>query len=77
MFNYKLIAVITLIFLNGCGFSPEKAKLKEEPIAPEQHSNGVKQPEEGQTETAIDPDVMYMLLVAEIAGQREQYDIAL
>ena len=77
MLNYKLIAVITLIFLNGCGFSPEKAKLKEEPIAPERHSNGVKQPEEGQTETAIDPDVMYMLLVAEIAGQRGEYDVAL
>ncbi|GAB4256047.1 MAG: proteolytic complex protein LbcA [Methylomicrobium sp.] len=27
--------------------------------------------------TAIDPDIMYMLLAAEIAGQRGQYDVAL
>ncbi|MGR9116815.1 MAG: tetratricopeptide repeat protein, partial [Gammaproteobacteria bacterium] len=77
MLNYKLIAVITLIFLNGCGFSPEKVKIKEEAIETESQSEGVKQVQNEEMATAIDPDVMYMLLVAEIAGQREQYDVAL
>ena len=77
MLNYKLIAVITLIFLNGCGFSPEKARLKEEPVGAVSQANGEKQPEKDDRETAIDPDVMYLLMMAEIAGQREQYDIAL
>jgi tetratricopeptide (TPR) repeat protein len=29
-----------------------------------------------ELKTAIDPDVMFMLLTAEIAGQRQQYDVA-
>ena len=33
--------------------------------------------QEKEAKTSIDPDVMFMLLVAEIAGQREQYDVAL
>jgi tetratricopeptide (TPR) repeat protein len=30
-----------------------------------------------EAKTDIDPDVMFMLLTAEIAGQREQYDVAM
>ena len=79
MLNYKLIAVITLIFLSGCGVSPEREKIKDESLESGRHTNGVKQsqPEQAEVETAIDPDVMYMLMAAEIAGQREQYDVAL
>lgn len=69
MSNYKLIAVISLIFLGGCTSLPEKQnniKVLNETLK-----------ETEEVETAIDPDVMYMLLAAELAGQREQYDIAL
>lgn len=77
MLNYKLIAVITLIFLVGCSVSPEKVKSMGGSDESGQLSEGEQQTEKKQKETAIDPDVMYMLMMAEIAGQREQYDVAL
>nr|WP_305906354.1 tetratricopeptide repeat protein [Methylomarinum sp. Ch1-1]MDP4519033.1 tetratricopeptide repeat protein [Methylomarinum sp. Ch1-1] len=33
--------------------------------------------EEAERETAIDPKVLYLLMAAELAGQRNQYDVAL
>ncbi len=77
MLNYKLIVVVALVFLGGCVVSPKQAAIKNEVVPSESQTKAAEQPESSPVETAIDPDVMYMLLVAEIAGQRERYDIAL
>lgn len=75
--NYKLIAVVAFIFLSGCGVTPEKAKTEHEPVVLESSVKKETTPAPAEKATVIDPDVMYMLLVAEIAGQRQQYDVAL
>ncbi|MDT8407822.1 MAG: tetratricopeptide repeat protein [Methylococcales bacterium] len=71
--NRNLIVVVSLLLLSACASVPElRGKTESD------GSLGVLTPmPDGLPNTEIDPAVMYMLLVAEIAGQREQYDIAL
>lgn len=72
----RVFSVAVLVLLNSCAGSPDKT------------SDSIKSPtakvadmkekaRQKEAKTAIDPDVMFMLLAAEIAGQREQYDVAL
>lgn len=77
MSNYKLIAVIALVFLSGCGSSQERGRAMDELDESSQSSYGKQGAASEEPQTAIEPDVMYMLLAAEIAGQRGQYDVAL
>ncbi len=72
----KIFALTGLVFVSGCtlispemgqGDSIDEAKISDQPAVEEQ----------AEVETAIAPDVLYMLLVAELAGQRKQYDIAM
>jgi tetratricopeptide (TPR) repeat protein len=69
--------VIILVFLNGCASSPEKPSAQEEVVEPVKITEPKKKTEQSEVKTAIDPDVMYMLMAAELAGQRGQYAIAL
>ncbi|MDO8938169.1 MAG: tetratricopeptide repeat protein [Methylicorpusculum sp.] len=69
----KLLAVLMLVYLNGCSSLSEKNGTDLEAAV---GGDGIT-PEVDASKTAIDPDVMYMLLAAEIAGQREQFDVAL
>lgn len=75
LFVFRLFCVITLGFLYGCATSPEKTQQTEtlpaKSISPKQQSK----PKD--VKTSIDPDVLFMLLTAELAGQRGQYGIAL
>lgn len=72
---FKFFTIITLVFLGGCASSPEKgtdaAVLSTK--ANELKGKGLADADK----TSIEPDVMFMLLTAEIAGQRGQYDVAL
>jgi tetratricopeptide (TPR) repeat protein len=74
---FRLLSVITLVLLNSCADSPAK------PSQPEGKGGSVKiaetkeKAQQKEQKTSIDPDVLFMLLTAEIAGQRGQYDIAL
>lgn len=77
MSNYKLIAVVALVFLSGCGSSQERGRATDGLDEYSQRSLDREIAESKVNQTAIDPDVMYMLLAAEIAGQRGQYDVAL
>lgn len=77
MSNYKLIAVIALVFLSGCGSSQERGRAMDELDEYSQSSHDEQGVESAEPITAIEPDIMYMLLAAEIAGQRGQYDVAL
>ncbi|MGZ8902377.1 MAG: tetratricopeptide repeat protein [Methylobacter sp.] len=66
-----------LVFLNGCASSPEKTSEQEELLEPVKIAEPKEKTQHSEVETAIDPDVMYMLMAAELAGQRGQYAIAL
>jgi tetratricopeptide (TPR) repeat protein len=70
----RLFSIIILVFLNGCAGFLEKPGTPDEAvkIAEPQGKN-----QQNEVKTAIDPDVLYMLLAAELAGQRGQYGIAL
>jgi len=74
---FRLFSVIILVFLNGCASSPEKPSAQEEVVEPVKITEPKKKTEQSEVKTAIDPDVMYMLMAAELAGQRGQYAIAL
>jgi tetratricopeptide (TPR) repeat protein len=69
--------VIILVFLNGCASSPEKTSAQEEVLEPVKIAEPKEKTQQSEVKTAINPDVMYMLMAAELAGQRGQYGIAL
>ncbi|WP_442498471.1 tetratricopeptide repeat protein [Methylobacter sp. sgz302048] len=77
MVIFRLISVLTLVLLNGCAGSQDKLNSQEESVEPVKMSQTKGETQSGSTKTEIDPDVMYMLLAAELAGQRGQYEIAL
>jgi tetratricopeptide (TPR) repeat protein len=74
---FKSISVAILILLNGCAISPEKPGAQEGVVEPVKIAEPKEKAQQSEVKTAIDPDVMYMLMAAELAGQRGQYAIAL
>lgn len=77
MLIYKVFSVIILVFLSGCAGSPEKKDDRELVVEPVKIVEPKKKEQHSEVKTAIDPDVMYMLIAAELAGQRGQYAVAL
>lgn len=74
MLIFRLFAVLAPILLNGCASSPEK---QQETVTPAVGPSIQKElPKRKETKTEIDEDVLFMLMSAEIAGQRGQYDLA-
>lgn len=78
MFIFRLFIVMAFVLLSGCALQQEKEK-------PQQPSGGTEQQppvtvekpvKANEVKTAINPDVLFMLLSAEIAGQRGHYDLA-
>lgn len=65
--------------LAGCASSPEKP-IEHDTQAPDDKQTVASLEEnepETETETFIEPKVLYLLLAAELAGQRRQYEVAL
>ena len=77
MLIFRLFSVITLVFLNSCADSPAKPSDSKESVAPLKIAEPKGKTQQKVEKTSIDPDVLFMLLTAELAGQRGQYDIAL
>ncbi len=77
MLIFRLFSVLILMFLNGCASSPEKSNAQKEVIEPVKIDEPKEKTQQNEVKTSIDPDVMYMLMAAELAGQRGQYAIAL
>ena len=77
MLIFRLFSVITLVLLNGCADSPAKPDTSEELAAPVKIVETKEKSQEKELKSSIDPDVLFMLLTAELAGQRGQYNIAL
>jgi len=74
---FKLLSVITLVVLNGCADSPAKPRDSKESAAPVKTVGTKEKTQQKESKASIDPEVLFTLLTAEIAGQRGQYDIAL
>jgi tetratricopeptide (TPR) repeat protein len=74
---FRLFSVLTLVLLNGCAGSPAKQNAQGEFVKPVRISQVNGEGQSSDTKTDIDPEVLYMLLTAELAGQRGQYEIAL
>ncbi|MFZ2451108.1 MAG: tetratricopeptide repeat protein [Methylovulum miyakonense] len=73
----RLPAVITLVLLYGCAGSPEKPQQPDTSPVSVKPADVKQKSKAKEAATSIDPDVLFMLLTAELAGQRGQYDIAL
>ena len=77
MLIFRLFFVSSLVLLHACASSPEPTADMGAPVAPEKIV-AVPVPKTAKKASgAIDPDVMFMLMTAELAGQRGRYDIAL
>jgi tetratricopeptide (TPR) repeat protein len=74
---FRLFSVITLVLLNSCADSPAKPGQPEGTAAAVKIAEPKEKAKAKEDKTSIDPDVLFMLLTAELAGQRGQYDIAL
>ena len=77
MLIFRLFSVITLILLSSCADSPAKPSQPEGVVAPIKKAEIKSKAQQKEEKTSIDPDVLFMLLTAELAGQRGQYNIAL
>ncbi len=71
----RWVGIVSVFIIAGCAGTPVKPTreqlkpvaetLEKEPVSKVRH------------ETSIDPNVLYLLMTAEIAGQRNQYNVAL
>lgn len=78
MSTFRLFPVLALILLYGCATSQQQVvapNAAEKTVGLATKSLGKKPQQESKSN--IDPDVLFMLMTAEIAGQRGQYDVAM
>ncbi|PPD32398.1 MAG: hypothetical protein CTY19_11410 [Methylomonas sp.] len=68
----KWIGIAIIFLLSGCAVSPETASETESKMTPQEALTP-----RVNTNTVIDEEVLYLLMAAEMAGQRSQYDLAL
>ena len=68
----KWISIAMIVTLSGCAVAPESTEDAEVEISPQQ----ALAPRVNRN-TVIDEEVLYLLMAAELAGQRNQYDLAL
>ena len=77
MVIFRVFSAITLVLLSSCAdfagkaAQPEVADVSVKVVKPKEKS--LQKPEKSD----IDPDVLFMLMTAELAGQRGQYEIAI
>ena len=77
MLIFRLLPVLALILLNSCADSPAKPSDSKESVAPVEAIEVKEKVKQKVQKSSIDPEILYTLLTAELAGQRGQYDIAL
>ncbi|MEQ1529577.1 MAG: tetratricopeptide repeat protein [Methylococcales bacterium] len=77
MLIFRVLSILSLFLLNGCADVPEKSGSAEKSASPVKTVEKREKKPVKAYKNNIDPDVLYMLLTAELAGQREQYGIAL
>ena len=77
MLIFRLLPVLALILLNSCADSPAKPSDSKESVAPVKALEVKEKVKQKVQKSSIDPEILYTLLTAELAGQRGQYNIAL
>ena len=77
MLIFRLLPVLALILLNSCVDSPAKLSNSKESVPPVEAIEVKEKVKQKVQKSSIDPEILYTLLTAELAGQRGQYDIAL
>ncbi len=77
MLIFRLLPVLALILLNSCVDSPAKLSDSKESVPPVEAIEVKEKVKQKVQKSSIDPEILYTLLTAELAGQRGQYDIAL
>ena len=77
MLIFRLLPVLALILLNSCADSPAKPSDSKESVGPVKALEVKEKVKQKVQKSSIDPEILYTLLTAELAGQRGQYDIAL
>jgi tetratricopeptide (TPR) repeat protein len=69
---------IAFVLLVGCATTPESVAIPKTTAKPvELSKSSAKKPQQRDDKNILDPNVLFMLLTAEIAGQRGQYDVAM
>jgi len=80
VFFLKLIATVALIFVTACHSSPKEQSIITEPDIIQGETDDklpTQQVVDDVLQTAITPEILYLILTAETALQREQYNVAL
>lgn len=77
MLIFRLLLVIIFVFLKGCASLPDKSGVQDGLVEPVKIVEFKVKHQQGAEKTALESDVMYMLMSAELAGQRGQYANAL
>jgi len=74
---FRVFSVITLVLLSSCAdFAGKEDQVKAADVPVKVLEPKEKSPQKLE-KTSLDPDVLFMLMTAELAGQRGQYDIAI
>jgi len=74
---FRVFSAITLVLLSSCADFAGKADQPETVNVPVKVLEPKEKSPQKIEKTAIDPDVLFMLMTAELAGQRGQFDIAI
>ncbi|MEQ1484046.1 tetratricopeptide repeat protein [Methyloglobulus sp.] len=74
---FRLLPFIFPILLYGCATSKEQVVAPKASVKPVEISKSMGKKLQKEDKNTLDPDVLFMLMTAEIAGQRGQYDVAL
>lgn len=74
---FRLIPPLLAVLLYGCAATPKQSVTVNDSSKALVDNKVASKNKYAPDKNAIDPDVMFMLLTAELAGQRGQYDIAL
>jgi tetratricopeptide (TPR) repeat protein len=74
---FRLFPVISLFFLYGCATTPEQVATPKVSVKPVELVKPLGKNQKKEDKTSLDPDVLFLLLTAELAGQRGRYDVAM
>ena len=77
MLILRLLPVILPLLLLGCATSTKQESIDETGAKPAGITKPLSKNQKPIDKDSLDPDVLFMLLTAELAGQRGQYELAL
>jgi len=73
---FRLLLLTAFVLLNSCADSAVTPIDSEEAIVPPLSAEIKGKDRQNESKTSIEPDVLFILMTAELAGQRGQYDVA-